>query len=64
METTPASVLETFERNRRAVRELLHFDDIVLKPQLLTLHLVSFLEQDETAFHNQLSLAKISAAAG
>jgi hypothetical protein len=31
METTPESVLETFERNRQAVRELLHFDDIVLK---------------------------------
>jgi hypothetical protein len=31
METTPKSVLETFERNRQAVRDLLHFDEIVLK---------------------------------
>jgi hypothetical protein len=31
METTPQSVLETFERNRQAVRDLLHFDEIVLK---------------------------------
>jgi hypothetical protein len=30
METTPQSVLETFERNRQAVRDLLHFDEIVL----------------------------------
>jgi hypothetical protein len=31
METTPQSVLETFARNRQAVRDLLHFDEIVLK---------------------------------
>jgi hypothetical protein len=31
METTPQSVLETFERNRQAVRDLFHFDEIVLK---------------------------------
>jgi hypothetical protein len=31
METTPNSVLETFERNRQAVRDLMHFDEIVLK---------------------------------
>jgi hypothetical protein len=30
METTPQSVLETFERNRQAVRDLLHFDEIIL----------------------------------
>src|SRR6266481_8017496 len=31
MENTPQSVLETFERNRQAVRDLIHFDTIVLK---------------------------------
>ena len=31
MESTPESVLETFERNRQAVRDLLQFDEIVLK---------------------------------
>jgi hypothetical protein len=30
METTPESVLETFERNRQSVRDLLQFDAIVL----------------------------------
>ena len=30
METTPQSVLETFEPNRQAVQDLLHFDEIVL----------------------------------
>ena len=30
METTPASVHETFEPNRQVVQDLLHFDEIVL----------------------------------
>ncbi len=41
MESTPESVLETFERNRQAVRDLLHFDAIVLKLVIDNLHAVN-----------------------
>jgi hypothetical protein len=59
METTPQSVLETFERNRQAVRDLLNFDVIVLK---LVIHNIEALNQRwKTYLRRESPNAKLNA---